>query len=179
MPLNTENRSDTRREDWGTPQGLFSALDAEFNFLFDLAATDENSLCAWHCGPGSEVSDFIGSSHGEICDMASRGVDLCDVWCWCNPPYSRECNPVWARKLMEIPSIVVLHQSSPGAVWFKPFWEYADAITFISGRLQFSGAPNKAQFDSVLVAKGDLGKNQMDVMKGFGPTILGSGIIGR
>lgn len=72
-------------EDWGTPQFLFDALDAEFNFTLDACAshtnakcdryftkTDDALQCAWRgrvwLNPpyGRTIGDFLGHAHAQV-----------------------------------------------------------------------------------------------------------------
>ncbi|EFG1980521.1 phage N-6-adenine-methyltransferase, partial [Escherichia coli] len=69
---------------WQTPLWLFDALDIEFGFWLDSAASDKNALCAHWL---TEVDDALNSewvSHGAI---------------WNNPPYSN-IRP-WVEKAAE------------------------------------------------------------------------------
>jgi phage N-6-adenine-methyltransferase len=110
----TENKSSSRREDWETPPDLFNYLDRLFDFEVDLAATEENKKCDRFVGPHW---DFLSMGHEAIRER-----------CWCNPPYGRAHNAKWAQALMKIQNVVVLHQASVGAAWFRPFWEHADYL---------------------------------------------------
>jgi len=132
-----ENRTETRREDWSTPKELFDYLDTYFGFEVDLAADGVNTKCDMFYN--LEI-DFFRQPV-----LRNR--------CWCNPPYGRDHNKIWPIRLMEYPNIVVLHQASVGANWFQVFFEKSDLICFPKGRIQFEGAPAKAQFDSVLVVR--------------------------
>jgi hypothetical protein len=133
----TENRTETRREDWGTPQWLYDFLDQIFIFEIDLAASKQNT----------KHKEFYGPKQ----DFFRQEPDF--RMGWCNPPYGRIHNQIWPERLMMQPNVVVLHQASVGAKWFDAFWKHADALVFLDRRLKFEGASNVAQFDSVLVVK--------------------------
>jgi len=148
MSNNVENTSETRREDWETPQWLFDYLNFGFDFKIDLAANEENNKCDLFI---SEEQNTLKMTPEKIyCDF---GVNVYKEFCWCNPPYGRQINSAWVKKLMEFPNIVVLHQASVGAKWFQPIWDNADLVVFPPYRLRFSGAPCKAQFDSCLIIR--------------------------
>jgi site-specific DNA-methyltransferase (adenine-specific) len=169
MGKNTENRSETRREDWGTPQWLFDQLDYLFQFDMDLAANRANAKCDRYL---SDTAD----GHIDFFDIDPEGMS--GYSCWCNPPYSREANPKWAKALMKYENVVVLHQASVGAKWFRPFWEHADCLVFLPHRLQFEGAKSKAQFDSVIVIKQDrrISRWLHSELQEIGYCVMGSGI---
>lgn len=159
MPKNTENRTLTRREDWGTPLWLYHKLNQVFDFTVDLAARKDNALAPEWFGVGGIERDTLK-------------VDLTrhlapDEWAWCNPPYSRFVNGPWALKLMEAPRVVVLVPVSTGSRWFLPYWG-ADHLCWVRGRLVFQGAPCTAQFDSVLVVKGEVNGDQLQTLTSLG-----------
>lgn len=72
------------RDYWQTPIEIFNALDREFGFWLDAAASESNALCAHYL---TEMDDSLNSewtSYGAI---------------WCNPPYS-DIGP-WVEKAAE------------------------------------------------------------------------------
>lgn len=58
---------------WQTPLWLFDALDIEFGFWLDSAASDKNALCAHWLTESDDALNSDWISHGAI---------------WNNPPYS-------------------------------------------------------------------------------------------
>lgn len=64
-------RAATTRTDWGTPQPLFDALDREFHFTLDAAASDANRKCPRYL---TEAENALTA-------------DIFDHVVWCNPPY--------------------------------------------------------------------------------------------
>ncbi len=58
---------------WQTPLWLFDALDIEFGFWLDSAASDKNALCAHWLTEADDALNSEWISHGAI---------------WNNPPYS-------------------------------------------------------------------------------------------
>jgi len=62
----------------GTPQGTFDALNAEFHFDLDAAASKENAKCDLWMGPGSTLAEDALTE-----DWGGTGFTI-----WLNPPYS-------------------------------------------------------------------------------------------
>ena len=64
----------TGKDDWGTPQDLFDALNKEFNFTLDPCADDKNHKCDKY---------YTIEQDGLAQSWAGETV-------FCNPPYSRK-----------------------------------------------------------------------------------------
>ena len=64
----------TGKDDWGTPQDLFDALNKEFGFTLDPCADDNNHKCAKY---------YTVEQDGLAQSWAGETV-------FCNPPYSRK-----------------------------------------------------------------------------------------
>ncbi|WP_446471118.1 phage N-6-adenine-methyltransferase [Xenorhabdus stockiae] len=114
---------------WQTPLPLFKALNLEFRFTLDVAASAQNTLCAHYLTERDNAlkSDWV--SHGAI---------------WCNPPYSNigpwiekatiECQKQLQPVVMSVPS-----DTSVG--WFKLALETVDEVRLITGgRISFINA---------------------------------------
>lgn len=68
---------------WGTPKDLFSALDEEFHFTLDAAASDKNHKCEKYY---TEETDGLAHSwRGEIVFL--------------NPPYGKTIG-LWMKKAL-------------------------------------------------------------------------------
>lgn len=67
---------------WCTPRDLFEALDSEFHFVLDAAATDKSAKCDKHYTPSD--------------DGLARSWD-CGGAVFCNPPYGAEIKK-WIKK---------------------------------------------------------------------------------
>lgn len=100
-----------------------------------------------------------------------------------NPPYGRGVNGAWSMKAYEESllgtEIIGLVPSSPGAVWWDPYWA-AKKICFWRGRLKFIGAPldargkpNSADFESAIVYYGELGRRFERIFSPYGRVIDG------
>jgi len=70
------------RDDWETPQALFDALDAIYDFDVDLAATRATAKCPMYLGPDKEERRFQDSFAVDWRQWRTG---------WLNPPYGREC----------------------------------------------------------------------------------------
>lgn len=114
---------------WRTPAAVFAALDAEFDFRLDAAASDTNALCQ-RCL--TEVDDALTR------DWMSDGA------IFCNPPYSN-IRP-WVDKAAEQSckqnrTVVMLLPADTSTAWFAEALRTADETRFITeGRLSFISA---------------------------------------
>lgn len=150
MPKNKANYTETRRDDWETPDSLFKSLDEVFHFEVDLAASAENTKCPVFCSLGEEDNGFF--------DLGFDDFQPVEDWCWCNPPYGADFGGLgkWITEIAgKVRKAVVLIPAAPGNKWWhRAVWPSATSITFLKGRLTFGGAPQVAQFDSVLLTLG-------------------------
>lgn len=125
------------KEDWGTPQWLFDALDKEFGFTIDVCASDDNAKCDRY---------YTISDTGLLKDW---GTEVC----WCNPPYGPKQTGLWMHKAYSAAqsgaTVVVLAPARTDTKWFH---EYAmkGEVRFLRGRLTFEGAPSTAPFPSLV-----------------------------
>lgn len=83
------SQSDTppsERDLWRTPAKLFLDLqDHYFPFTIDLAATEDDKLCADFISPEQNALDPLTFWHQS---RTSGGEVTPHVWGWCNPPFS-------------------------------------------------------------------------------------------
>jgi len=126
------------KDDWETPQNLFSALHREFGFTLDPCATAENAKCARY---------FTLSEDGLSRDWTGEVV-------FCNPPYNRK-QDAWVRKCYEHGTnggvaVMLLPARTDTARFHDVILGNAE-IRFIRGRLTFTGACNPAPFPSMIV----------------------------
>jgi phage N-6-adenine-methyltransferase len=128
------------KTDWGTPQDLFDAVNAEFHFVLDAAAHEGNAKCeAYYCK-----------------DMNSK---ILPWWChggnvWLNPPYGRGVGE-WVEKAylesLHGITVVVLVFVRSDTKWWASWAMRADEVRLIRGRVKFQGAENSAPAPSCLL----------------------------
>ncbi|EPR9574832.1 phage N-6-adenine-methyltransferase [Escherichia coli] len=92
---------------WQTPLWLFDALDIEFGFWLDSAASDKNALCAHWLTEADDALNSEWISHGAI---------------WNNPPYSN-IRP-WVEKaaeqcIQQRQAVVMLVPEDMSVGWFS------------------------------------------------------------
>lgn len=143
-------------DEWSTPQETFDALDAEFHFTLDVAATHDNKKCRYWFGP----------------DMASPYDDALaiDWWlghrpdteaAWLNPPYSK-CREFIAKAADEarkgLTVVCLVPSRTDTRWWHEHVWDREKhapragvEVRFVKGRLKFGGATAGAPFPSVVI----------------------------
>jgi phage N-6-adenine-methyltransferase len=151
MPLNTALMFSKASNEWSTPQDTFDALDAEFQFAVDCAATAENAKCARWLGPGGSSPDALTVAWGE-----------CGTVCWLNPPYSRvrafiskaAAEGAWCSCTV----VALVPARTDTRWWHQHVWDSARhsmrfgvELRFFTGRLKFGGMHSGAPFPSVVV----------------------------
>lgn len=121
------------RNAWRTPPEIFAALDAEFDFNIDVAASAENKLCEL----------FIDESLNALeCDWLPDPDNGIAEWhyIWCNPPYS-DITP-WVRKAAEQSKLgvgcVMLVMADTSVGWYTEAIKTCQEVRFIvGGRISF------------------------------------------
>lgn len=133
-------------DEWATPQAFFDALDAEFDFALDAAASVTNAKCyRW-------LSDSLGADWLVI----SGGHPI-----WLNCPYSRcaEFIQTAALEAFRGATVVALVPSRTDTRWWHAHvWDAEKhhprpgvEIRFVKGRLKFGDGKNSAPFPSVVI----------------------------
>lgn len=127
---------ETDRDSWRTPLWLFEALDHEFNFGLDAAASYHNALCPHYF----TIEDNA---------LAQNWADVSHR-VFCNPPYSRGCKEQFFQKAIEecendVTTVFVV-PALPSEGWFP--WKTASEIRFISGRIKFVHPVHDREMDS-------------------------------
>jgi len=113
--------------EWGTPEGVYQALNAEFAFDFD------------PCPLGGD-KDGLATL---FTPWSGRRVFI-------NPPY-RKIAP-WLERAHEADVAVFLIPARTDTRWFHNIvLPHAKEIRFIKGRLKFGGAKTGAPFPSMIV----------------------------
>jgi phage N-6-adenine-methyltransferase len=155
--MNTTVMFSSATDEWETPQEVFDALNAEFGFAVDLAASPDNTKV-----PGNyyRISDSALDSNWYAAFPSHMGYRSVG---WCNPPYSRGLQAKFIAKAAEerrrgFLTVMLL----PARTDTKAFhahiydasrWQPRDGIEirFLPGRLKFGGAANSAPFPSMVV----------------------------
>lgn len=120
------NTSAADKDAWQTPLWLFDALDIEFGFWLDAAASAKNALCAHWLTEADNALNAEWKSHGAI---------------WCNPPYSN-IRP-WVDKaaeqcIQQRQPVVMLVPEDMSVGWFSQALETVDEVRVITdGRINF------------------------------------------
>lgn len=115
-----------KRDLWRTPPEIFDALDIEFGFWLDAAASWESTLCAHYIDEKKNALACEWESYGSI---------------WVNPPYS-SISP-WILKAAEqccvqMQNIVMLVPADISTGWFSKALGSVDEVRLITdGRIQF------------------------------------------
>ncbi len=126
--------------EWETPLDFYNALDAEFGFCLDAAASLDNTLC----------QNFYTS------EMDGLRFDWtwADGAVWCNPPYGTQIGKWVAKAHQEAQkgaTVVVLIPARTETTWWHEHCMKAAEIRLVRGRLRFSGATVNAPFPSAVV----------------------------
>ncbi len=144
-PLNKINPAlySSAKEDWGTPDWFFDAVNAVWRFTLDAAASAENHKVDRY---------FTKEQDGLAQSWKGERVFL-------NPPYSRGMGQ-WMRKCYEESRqpgtiVVALVPARTDNSWWQT-WVLGRAthIHFVRGRIKFVGAEHGAPFPSALITYG-------------------------
>lgn len=145
---------------WETPQWLMDDLGQVFSFVLDVCALPRNAKAPLFFSP---LDDGLGQ------DWQACAIPLVEAFyrdnpariaaLWMNPPYGREIGR-WVEKAylesLKGLTVVCLLPSRTDTRWFQRYVSRARVVTFLPGRIKFSGAANSAPFPSVLVVFGHL-----------------------
>ena len=138
------------KKNWETPQKFFDALNEEFHFTLDAAASHENHKCENY---------YTEEQDGLVQDWGGHIV-------WCNPPYGNVETGVWTKKCYEESrkpntTVVTLIPARTDRASFHDYIYEKAEIRFIRGRLAFevggkpvvdgNGKPMNAPFPSMVV----------------------------
>lgn len=134
--MNTTTMFSSKSSDWSTPQEFYDKLDAEFGFVLDPCASDENAKCAVY--------------------YTERDNGLGEAWfgpVFMNPPYGRQIGHWVKRAYQESDEmlIVALLPARTDTKWFHDYIYGKAEIRFVKGRLKFGGSKNSAPFPSMVV----------------------------
>lgn len=131
----------TGNNDWATPPETFAALDAEFHFRLDAAASVTTTKVAdnWY-GPDHAEPE---RRDGLACDWAPGPV-------WCNPPYGKDIVRWVAKADQSGLTVVCLVPARVDTAWFHDHC-HRHEVRWLRGRLRFNGYAKSAPFPSCVV----------------------------
>lgn len=115
------------RESWRTPEPIFNALNKEFKFSLDVAASDKNHL----------VDEYYTI---ENCALTQDWIAPIFSYAWCNPPYSDPL--LWIEQSIRqscrgIGTVMLVPQDQ-SSVWFLRSINTCDEVRIITGgRVEF------------------------------------------
>lgn len=140
----------TGKDDWETPDDLFTTLNDKYHFVLDAAANETNHKCETWFGPGSG-SDALAESTNWQYWLAQGNI-------WLNPPYSRGLQAYFiARASIEVMSqcngvvVCLLPARTDTKLFHNWLWKRPNVeIEFLKGRLKFKGAKQGAPFPSMI-----------------------------
>lgn len=132
-----EKYTSSERLDWQTPDWLFVALDAEFQFDVDAAATSANTKCKRFIGPDHPLAaqrDALQCSWAPTIKNMLWGV-------WLNPPYGRDIGDWYAKAYEQSRrrgvTVVMLVNANTETTYWEKWAKQASEIRFISGRVGY------------------------------------------
>lgn len=148
-------------DEWSTPQDFYAALDVEFAFALDAAASLENRKVLDYLGLDAvdpKRTDALACSWRDVLD----GID--GHWrgaIWLNPPYSK-CREFIGKAAAEAANgctVVCLVPSRTDTRWWhEHVWDRIAhrpkagvEVRFVKGRLRFGGGKDCAPFPSVVI----------------------------
>ena len=129
-----------KSHEWETPPEFFRALDDEFRFALDAAASLDNTLCTHF---------YSQDVNGLLYDWT-----WADGPVWVNPPFGSAIGK-WVRKSYDQSqdgaTVVMLIPARTETRWWHDYVMRSAEIRFVRGRLRFSGSNVNAPFPSVVV----------------------------
>lgn len=146
--MNTALMFSRQTDDWSTPQAFFDALDAEFQFTIDAAASAASTKCRiWY---GDRIDALAVESWSAV---------PCSIFL--NPPYSK-CREFIAKASLEARkgcTVVCLVPARCDTQWFHEcVWDATTnayrpgvEVRFVKGRLKFGEGKSSAPFPSIVI----------------------------
>jgi len=135
----------SRSEEWATPQAFFDALDAEFHFDLDAAATSDNAKCSRY---------LTRADRGYLGALGLYWAEW-GKCIWCNPPYGRGIGQ-WFAKAREAQAagatvVMLAHARTDTRWWHEHVQGVASEVRFVKGRLKFGDGRQSAPFPSAVI----------------------------
>jgi phage N-6-adenine-methyltransferase len=142
-----------KSDEWRTPVDFYAALDAEFHFTLDAAATADNAMCATYLD--REEDALVRQWNSIPSHRPGRPV------VWCNPPYSLITQFIQKAEYASRHgcTVVCLVPSRTDTRWWHTYvWDQDHhaprtrvEVRFLKGRLKFGDGTGTAPFPSALV----------------------------
>ena len=140
---------DAPNAEWETPEDLFQALDAEFHFDIDAAASEANAKCDFYI---TKEQDALN------CDWSIPDNTL-PAHAWLNPPYGRGVKKWVAKAWQECVKgnlVVLLLPARTDTEWFHQYIDKKAEVRFLKGRIRFVNSDtaepsDPAPFPSMIV----------------------------
>jgi len=146
MSMHTDKRKalfakETKKE-WQTPPWFFKYWNKQYNYLWDMAASDKNHL----------VKNYVTQKDDALSREWPGKSRL-----WCNPPYDSRQLPKWFERGWDAAGrgsyVTFLVHARTDTLWFHE-WAVRGLVTFVKGRLSFlyNGVEqDPAPFPSIVV----------------------------
>lgn len=139
--MNDKKYLSTGNNEHPTPKKLFDEIDKMFGFEVDLSASLENTKC----------EKFFSIEDDSLIQDWGRFNS-----CWCNPPYSKDLQPLFIQKAYEtnkknkntIALLIPLRGDTK--VWHNYIWGKADIYVF-NGRPKFYGDKSPTYASALVV----------------------------
>ena len=146
----------SEKEDWGTPEDVFDALNEEFDFLLDAAAAKHNTKCLFYYDITDDSLTRPWHPFGRV---------------FLNPPYNRRIG-VWVAKARDAAdkgaTVVLLIPARTDTRWFHNYVYNISETRFLRGRLKFVSKKktnnNAATFPSVIIVMRPTDKQRIKTM---------------
>lgn len=126
---NFDNKFETTKNDWETPDDLFDELHKEFHFTLDAAADVTNT----------KTPRFISSEEDGLSQHWGTNT------VWVNPPYGDRSSKLkdWVQKGLNAArqgaTVVMLIPARTNTNWFHDLCLKHGEIRFVRGRPKFKG----------------------------------------
>ena len=145
------------RDDWETPDDLFTRYRREFDLCVDVAASRENRKLPEYFGPDHVHSEKRNGLAADWSQFGSRSR------CWMNPSYSRGLQAAFLRKaaherLRGVLTVALVPARTDTRVVHEVIYDASRwqtrpgiEIRFLPGRITFVGADSCAPFPSMIV----------------------------
>lgn len=157
---------------WRTPPEVFKSLDREFDFVADMACTNENKLCYFGF---TEDDNSLGFEwYTKVCAL---GFSHRNLYVWCNPPYS---DPMpWVKKALEAQKdglgVVMLLNQDTSVGWFKEALKGVSEVRYITGQQKENGGYSSGRLDFLdAEGKSAKGNNKAQFILVFNPFKIGA-----